>query len=34
MQRRELPEGWDKELPAFPADAKGMATRESSAAKC
>ncbi|HYO53702.1 transketolase [Archangium sp.] len=29
MQRRELPEGWDKELPVFPADAKGMATRES-----
>jgi transketolase len=30
MQRRELPEGWDKELPVFPADAKGVATRESS----
>ncbi|MDM0077043.1 transketolase [Variovorax sp. J2P1-59] len=30
MQRHELPEGWDSELPAFPADAKGMATRESS----
>jgi transketolase len=30
MQRRELPEGWDKELPTFPPDAKGMATRESS----
>ena len=30
MQRRELPEGWDKNLPVFPADAKGMATRESS----
>jgi transketolase len=30
MQRRELPDGWDKNLPAFPADAKGMATRESS----
>jgi transketolase len=29
MQRSELPEGWDKELPTFPADAKGMATRES-----
>src|SRR6476619_7364835 len=28
MQRRELPEGWDKGLPTFPADAKGMATRE------
>ena len=30
MQRRELPAGWDKNLPVFPADAKGMATRESS----
>ncbi|MFY0527487.1 transketolase [Archangium gephyra] len=30
MQRRELPAGWDKELPVFPADAKGVATRESS----
>ncbi|MFY0582184.1 transketolase [Cystobacter fuscus] len=30
MQRRELPEGWDKELPTFPADPKGVATRESS----
>jgi transketolase len=30
MQRRELPEGWDKNLPVFPADAKGVATRESS----
>src|SRR5437660_1902945 len=30
MQRRELPEGWDKSLPTFPADAKGVATRESS----
>jgi len=30
MERRELPDGWDKNLPAFPADAKGMATRESS----
>ncbi|HYI01338.1 transketolase [Hyalangium sp.] len=30
MLRRELPAGWDKELPTFPADAKGMATRESS----
>jgi len=25
-----LPEGWEKALPTFPADAKGMATRESS----
>jgi transketolase len=31
MQRRQLPEGWDKKLPTFPADAKGIATRESSA---
>src|ERR1700723_3288973 len=30
MQHRELPSGWDKNLPTFPADAKGMATRESS----
>jgi transketolase len=29
MQRRELPEGWDKNLPSFPADAKGLATRDS-----
>lgn len=30
MQRHELPDGWEKNLPGFPADAKGMATRESS----
>jgi len=30
MQRRELPDEWDKNLPTFPADAKGVATRESS----
>jgi len=30
MQHRELPNGWDKNLPTFPADAKGIATRESS----
>jgi transketolase len=30
MQKRQLPEGWDKNLPVFPADAKGMASRESS----
>jgi transketolase len=29
MQKRELPEGWDNNLPVFPADAKGMASRES-----
>jgi transketolase len=31
MQRRELPDGWDRDLPVFPADAKGMAGRDSSA---
>jgi transketolase len=30
MQHHELPSGWDKNLPTFPADAKGIATRESS----
>jgi transketolase len=30
MEHRQLPEGWDKDLPAFPADAKGLATRDSS----
>jgi transketolase len=30
MLRRELPEGWDQGLPAFPADAKGIATRDAS----
>jgi len=30
MQQHELPSGWDKNLPTFPADAKGVATRESS----
>lgn len=29
MQHGQLPDGWDKNLPAFPADAKGMATRDS-----
>jgi transketolase len=29
MNNRELPKGWDKDIPTFPADAKGMATRES-----
>ena len=28
MQKRELPAGWDKNLPAFPADPKGIAGRE------
>ena len=30
MQKRELPASWDDNLPVFPADPKGMATRESS----
>ena len=30
MQRRELPAGWDHNLPVFPADAKGIAGREAS----
>jgi transketolase len=31
MQHRQLPDGWDKNLPVFPADPKGMASRDSSA---
>src|SRR4029077_19022032 len=30
MQTGQLPDGWDKDLPNFPADPKGIATRESS----
>jgi transketolase len=30
IQRREPPKGWDAEIPTFPADAKGLATRDSS----
>ena len=30
MQRRELPDGWDRGLPVFPADPKGVAGREAS----
>jgi transketolase len=30
MQRRELPAGWDRNLPIFPADSKGIAGREAS----
>jgi transketolase len=30
MLRCELPEGWDKGLPVFPADSKGVATRDAS----
>jgi transketolase len=31
MQTRELPDGWDVGLPNFPADSKGLASRDSSA---
>jgi transketolase len=31
MQRRDLPGGWDRNLPVFPADAKGIAGRDASA---
>ena len=30
MQRRDLPAGWDRSLPVFPADAKGIAGRDAS----
>ncbi|HUB66932.1 MAG TPA: transketolase [Candidatus Methylacidiphilales bacterium] len=30
MQQRECPEGWDRELPVFPPDAKGMGGRDAS----
>jgi transketolase len=30
MQHRQLPEEWDNDLPTFPADAKGLATRDAS----
>ncbi|MFB8036119.1 transketolase family protein, partial [Streptomyces sp. NPDC056004] len=30
MQRRDLPEGWESALPTFPADPKGIASRDSS----
>jgi transketolase len=30
MRRGALPEGWDADIPSFPADPKGMATREAS----
>ncbi|HEX4413582.1 MAG TPA: transketolase [Lacipirellulaceae bacterium] len=29
IQKSELPKGWDNDLPTYPADAKGMATRVS-----
>ncbi len=31
MQRRDLPEEWDRNIPVFPADPKGIASRDSSA---
>src|SRR6476620_3489336 len=31
MQYRRLPDGWDRELPSFPADPKDMAGRDASA---
>jgi transketolase len=31
MQKRQLPEGWDKGLPVYPADPKGKATRDTNA---
>ncbi len=31
MQHRQLPEGWEGSIPAFPADAKGLAGRDASA---
>jgi transketolase len=30
MQRRELPDGWDADIPTFPPDEKGLASRDSS----
>jgi transketolase len=30
MQRRELPAGWDRDLPSFPPDPKGIAGRDAS----
>jgi transketolase len=30
LHHRQLPEGWDKGLPSFPTDAKGLATRDAS----
>lgn len=30
MDRHDLPEGWDRDIPNFPADAKGLASRDSS----
>ena len=30
MQHRELPDGWDQDIPSFPADSKGLAGRAAS----
>jgi transketolase len=30
IDKRTLPKGWDRKIPAFPADAKGMSTRDAS----
>ncbi len=30
MQHRQLPDGWDSDIPSFPTDAKGMGGRDSS----
>lgn len=30
LHHRQLPDGWDRDLPSFPPDAKGMATRDAS----
>jgi transketolase len=30
MQHRQLPDGWDKDIPTFTPDSKGMATRDAS----
>jgi transketolase len=30
MQHRQLPDGWDTDIPTFPADPKGLASRDSS----
>jgi len=30
MQKRQLPDGWDKDIPTFPADPKGLAGRDAS----
>ena len=34
IDRHELPEGWDSDIPVFPADAKGIASRDSARRRC